>query len=338
MNPLVGQFGSGPEPGSTASPRTAAIAPARRVLHPVEGGGRDGERMRLGVADLDDLSESAAESAGPAGVGQKLLPPEDEGTLGFRNFHGNCTDPARKGGDGEPILSGARSDPSHPDIHDVEPVGFVCGSRSGIGIATGEGKHPDAPGALRRDFPRERLRQAAEGHVRQHLANDVARRNRARMQRMHRRSRLGNGPEYAQRSVVVRNPRGDDALHAETGIRLGVAEGRVDAVGGCPRRALVVDNDLRIRDPHLGADENGLAVAVEFHIRTVPAIGHPAHRFPHRLFRGREDVVGEALDALQTELRHHRAEAFRAGVVATHERKDIAPDLDRVSGIGEHDR
>ena len=50
------------------------------------------------------------------------------------------------------------------------------------------------------------------------------------------------------------------------------------------------------------------------------------------------DVVGERLEALEAELRHHLAQPRRAGVVAAHERQEIAPDLHRIAGVGEQDR
>ena len=91
---------------------------------------------------------------------------------------------------------------------------------------------------------------------------NVTRRHRARVHRMDRRSRLRDGPEHAQRPVVVRHRRGDDALQAEARVCLGVAQGRVDAVGRGTRRTAVVEHDLLIRDRHLGLDEDRLVVPV----------------------------------------------------------------------------
>ena len=155
---------------------------------------------------------------------------------------------------------------------------------------------------------------------------------------MDRRTRLGDGAKDAQRAVVVGHRRSHDALEAEAGICLGVAKGRVDPVGGCARRARIVDDDLRVRNRHLGTEEHRLLVAVELHLGAVPAVGHPAHRLAHRLARVLDDVVGERLDARQLELRHHLAQAHCTGVVAAHQRQEIAPDLHRVAGVGEQNR
>ena len=49
-------------------------------------------------------------------------------------------------------------------------------------------------------------------------------------------------------------------------------------------------------------------------------------------------MVRKRLDGLEVELRHHVAEALRAGVVAAHEGQEVPPHLDRVAGVGEEDR
>ena len=71
---------------------------------------------------------------------------------------------------------------------------------------------PDAAGTFRLHLARQRLRQAAESRIRQHLADDMARRDRARPGRVHAGARLGDEIETGQRADIVRHMRGDHRL------------------------------------------------------------------------------------------------------------------------------
>ena len=71
--------------------------------------------------------------------------------------------------------------------------------------------------------------QAAEHHVGQHLARDVARRNRRGLFGVEDAVLRRGDADDRQRAFVVRHLGRHDAFHAEGGIGLGVAERHVDA-------------------------------------------------------------------------------------------------------------
>ena len=107
---------------------------------------------------------------------------------------------------------------------------------------------PQARRALGRHAAAQRLVQAAEHHVGQHLAGDVAGRDRRGMLGVEDAA-LGRGDaDHRQRALVVRHLGRHDAFDAKRGIGLGVADRHVDAVGRHARGAGEVDVDAALAD------------------------------------------------------------------------------------------
>src|SRR5262249_45592472 len=145
----------------------AAIATARRKLGAVEGG-ENLDRAVGAVLDLQLQPMAAPMRAGAAGIRTQLLAPEEQRRGGLDNLDRCPLDAAGIGRGGEPVLAGTGTGTAIGDDGDGEAA-------LRLRIAGAEGHEVDAGGALRRNPVGDRLAEAAEDDVRQHLADEMAR-------------------------------------------------------------------------------------------------------------------------------------------------------------------
>ena len=108
---------------------------------------------------------------------------------------------------------------------------------------------------------------------------------------------LGRGDgDHLQRAGVVRDARRDDALHAERGVGVGVALGRIDAEARGGRGAGVVDVDRAVAHGERGLQLDRRLVAVQRHRRAPGAARQLADRGAHRVARGGDDVFAQRIE------------------------------------------
>ena len=194
------------------------------------------------------------------------------------------------------------------------------------------------PGALGRHLVAQRLGEAAEHQFGEHLADEVARGHRARAQRVDD-AFLGRGNrDHLQRAGVVRDARRDDALHAERGVGVGVALGRIDAEARGGRGAGVVHVDGAVGHRERGLQLDRRLVAVQRHRGAPGAARQLADRRAHRLARGGDDVFAQRVEIGEAELLQHRGEAARGHLVAGHQAEQVAAHLQRLARVAHQHR
>src|SRR5262249_41508395 len=95
LETLASQLLPGKEVHSAACTGAAAPATLRGMLHPFEHG-KERERRRMSGPDLDLQTQTPATLARAAGVRKKLLPPNDDWSPVFHDFHRHRLDAARE--------------------------------------------------------------------------------------------------------------------------------------------------------------------------------------------------------------------------------------------------
>ncbi len=220
----------------------------------------------------------------------------------------------------------------------VKARAFDCLGGIAVSSARAAQRHqvPQARGSLCRHLAAQRLVQAAEHHVGQHLAGDVARGDWRRLLGVQDRV-LGRGDaDHRERAFVVRHLGRHDALHAEGGIGLGVADRHVDAVARDARGARKVDVDAGGADFHGGDQVDRLVVAVDRHRELVFAGLDLRDRLERSVLGLGEDMGTQAIEIVDCELVHHLDQAAAADFVAGRERVEVAHHLDRLAHVGAH--
>src|SRR4051812_21584989 len=96
----------------------------------------------------------------------------------------------------------------------------------------------------------ERLTKATDDKIREELSGDVARRDRQRPRCIENAIVRYGDLDRLQRPLVIRDLRRDDALDAEGGIGLGIAEWHVDAEARWRRRPGKINGEHIVVDCH----------------------------------------------------------------------------------------
>ena len=214
------------------------------------------------------------------------------------------------------------------------PTMYSSPKRGGTRFRTTGAEVPEHAGALRRNPVRDRLAQAAEHEVGQHQADKMPGDDGRRLDRVDDRAfRRGNGT-WLQRAGIVGNVAGDDAAERVGRIGQRVAERHIEVVPRHPGGAGIVDVDVAVGDRQRRLQFDGVGLAVDHH-RSVPC---PLRQFGdlrlHRRARGIDDVVGELIEFVESELLHHLQQTQAADIVAVHQRIDVADRLHRLTGVG----
>src|SRR5271166_2294683 len=156
----------------------AAVAAASGVADPFEIA-QHRDRRAVGAAQLDDLTETAAEPAGPARAFAILAPPEQHRRHRLGRLDRDRPHTAREGGHVEPVLAGPRPGPAA--MEDSGAEGLDVGGRTpvlraqfveNVGTAV-DLRDPQGGRALGRHAAFDDLMQAAEHDIGQHMADRV---------------------------------------------------------------------------------------------------------------------------------------------------------------------
>ena len=262
-------------------PVAAAIPAAGGVADALEHLG-DGERLALRVRDLHHLSQTAAELARAAGVGEVFLPPEDERRDRLGDLDRRAADARGEGGRGEAVLAGAGARaPGVEGVHDevLAPVGVLVRE-------TGTGHDDRVPKAGRplggHRAGAHRLFETPQDDIREHLPDRVARGDGGGRRRVQQRTRRGGDLDRGQRSGVVGNLGAHHAADAERTVGTRIGDRDVDPARRHGRGAVPVEPDPV--GPHgEGADEIEVpVVAVDAHPVPVRAGPEGADPLQHR--------------------------------------------------------
>ena len=149
--------------------------------------------------------------------------------------------------------------------------GFACGHAA---MGAVEAKNPDGARAFGLHLSGQRLGEAAEHGIGQHLADDMARGDRRGPCRINAGAGFGDEIKAGERADVVGHMGCDHRLEAEDGIGVGIGARAIDAVDRSGRRAGEIDGDLAVLDGELRLDGDRTFIAVERHVVGPFAFGH----------------------------------------------------------------
>ena len=148
----------------------------------------------------------------PPEIRAQLLAPEDQWRLRLRDLDRGAAYAAGIGRGRQSILGKTRAGAAVARHRHREPV-------IAAGTAARLAAHIEIPQAGR-TFGRHPLRndltQAAEHHIGQHLADDMARRHRRRLRRIKDRARRRRDSQQRERPCIIRDLRGDHASRGRT--------------------------------------------------------------------------------------------------------------------------
>ena len=200
-----------------------------------------------------------------------------------------------------------------------------------------EREDPDRTGTLRLYGSGQRLGQAAEDAVGQHLADHVARGDGRGADGIDHGAGLGHEIEAGEGADVVWHMGGDHRLEAEHRVGVGVGARAVDAEERGRRGAGEIDRDLAALDGELGLQRQFALITVEWHFVGPLALRQRLDRLTRALLGLGEDVLRQRVERGKLELLHHVDQAARTRVVRTDEGEHVAPHLHGAARIGEDD-
>ncbi len=287
------------------------------------------ERSIHAAADFDDLAETSARAAGAARIRTQLLAPEDQRRLRLCDLDRRAAYAAGIGRGRQTILGKTRAGAAvarHRHRESVIAAGAAARLSAHIQIPQAGcsfGRHP-----LGND-----LTQAAEHHVGQHLADDMARRHRRRLRRIEDRA-LGCGDgQQRERPCIVRNLRGDHAAEAEHGVSGGIGKRHIDAELRGARGTVEVDVNAPLRYRQRRRERDRRIIAVDDHAVAPDALRQLGDLGEHSLPRAVTDEIAKRIERRDFEFAHHLDKALAADIVAAGQRIGVALGVDRQTRV-----
>ena len=141
-----------------------------------------------------------------------------------------------------------------------------------------------AGGALGRYLSAQRLLQAAQHHVGQHLADRMACRYGGGAQRIENAAFRRRNAHHAQGAGIVRHVVADHTAHPEGGISLGIGQRHVDAMAADRGCALEIDVNTIFTDGYRADQVYRFVVAIDPHFVGPPTEGQISRCPPALLF------------------------------------------------------
>ena len=258
--------------------------------------------------------------------------------MGLGHFDGDGADARWERHGRQPVLAGPAADAAQAHADDAEVPGLrrFMGRHTAMGAVQPD--DPDGSRTFRLHLAGQRLGEAAKHRIRQHLADDVARRDGRGPDRIDAGAGLRHQIEAGERADVVGHMGRDDGLEAEYGIGVRIGAWAVDAVNRSGRGAGEINGDIAAFDGEFCLDSDRPLIAIERHRIGPLAFGQRADRLARALFRLSENVLRQRFDRCKLEFPHHGNQAAGARVVGADKGENIAVHLHGIARIGEDDR